>query len=476
MTEFDPTRRATLAGASSAFLGRSSIPFNPPVRAAATATVSVLDYIPSSLHDAIRQGLCRVDVTRFFQAATVAANGGRMQGDGPGGVVFVPAGTYPVSGVGIRDTIIRGEHRQASRIIASAGAGRGRFLLDAMLDRDGTSANTAGNGHAENLSIDGGRTGASGLRTYGGGCTAHDLNIAGATIGLAAGLPIWSTFSNIHCTNCEIGFHSFAIQSGDSGTSTTFMNCWANGSRRHGFHLTQLTYSSLLNCAAQDSGENGFYVEGDANGSSAAYSLQFVGCGNEGHGRPFYFRKCRDLTVIGARVIVPAADVDHITFDDSAGSIRDFSTVGPPRPPSLSVRLVNHGAPPGGVLIDGSIVAIDPKSRSAYTVIGGGANDRSGLQTPSLTLSTSNSMASAQLEAVGGLAAMTWRAGSTRLATFPLRGGTIVSAPPASDLADVVDQNEVAISLTADLQGLRFLFKDGDGRLRVVQVAGQIVD
>lgn len=476
MTEFDPTKRATLVCAGGTLLSRSSIPFVPPIGAAATATVSVLDYIPASLHAAIREGRCRTDLTRFFQAAVVAVNAGKMQGEGRGGIVFVPIGTYPVSGIGIRDTIIRGEHRQGSRIVAAAGIDRNRFLLDAMLDRDGISANTAGNGHAENLSIDAGRSGASGLRTYGGGCTAHDLTIVGAAIGLAVGLPIWSTFSNIHCVDCDTGFHSFALQSGDSGTSTTFLNCWANRSHRHGFHLTQLMYSSLINCAAQDSGENGFYVQGDANGSPAAYSLQFIGCGNEGRGRPFYFRKCRDLTVIGARVVAPAADADHITLDDSAGSIRDVSTVGPPRPPALSVRLLNHGAPPGGVLLDGSIVAIDPRSRSAYTIVGGSANDQGGLQAPSLTLSASNDTASTQVEKIGDLPAMTWRAGATRLASFPLRGGTILSAPPADDLATAVGRDEVAIALTDDRRGLRFLFKDGDGRVRAVQVAGLIVD
>jgi len=479
MTEFDPIRRATLAGASYALLGGSSR--SPSLaatssNAAAFPTVSVLDHIPAALRPGIREGLCSTDLTPFFQAAVIAANGGKARGAGPGGVVFVPVGTYPVSGIGIRDTIIRGERRQGSRIIASSKVTRGVFLLDAMLDRDGATANTVGNGYAENLSIDAGHSGASGLRTYGGGCAAHDLTITGAAIGLAAGLPIWSTFSNIHCSDCETGFYSFALQSGDSGTSTTFLNCWANQSKRHGFHITQLMYSSLLNCAAQDSGDNGFYVEGDANGSPAAYSLQFVGCGNEGGGRPFYFRKCRDLTIIGARVVSPNAKVDFITLDDSAGSIRDVSTVGPPIPPALSVRLLNHGAPPGGVLIDGSIVTVDPRSRSAFTVIGGKVNEQIGLQAPSFTLSVPSAAVSARLEMAGNVAAMTWHAGSTRLAAFPLRGGAIISAPPASDLSHAMERDDVSIALTADRGGLRFLFKDNHGRLRVVQIAGQIVD
>lgn len=76
----------------------------------------------------------------------------------------------------------------------------------------------------------------------------------------------------------------------------------------------------------------------------------------------------------------------------------------------------------------------------------------------------------------GDIAAMTLRAGITRLATFPLRGGTILSAPPATDLAKVMERDDVAITLTADRRGLRFLFKDGDGRTRAIQVAGQLID
>ena len=189
MNDFDPTRRAALIGSSSALLSRSSLPYTPAVRPAATATVSVLDYIPQGLHDAIRRGSCQKDLTKYFQAATVAANDGKMGGAGPGGVVMVPAGTYLVSTIGIRDTIVRGEHRDSTRIVAIKGGARDRFLLDAMLDRDGVSKNTHGNGYAESLTIDAGRTGASGLRTYGGGVAVRDVAIVDAAIGLSAGHP-----------------------------------------------------------------------------------------------------------------------------------------------------------------------------------------------------------------------------------------------------------------------------------------------
>lgn len=472
---FDPARRAALAAAGGALLSGPSARYKTPAgRPTSLKTVSVMDHIPPDLHDLIRNGRCTTDLSRFFQAATVVANGGEERGEGSGGIVFIPAGTYPVAGIGIRDTIVVGEHRQGSRIVAASPTGG--FLLDAMLDRDGGTANTAGNGYACNLTIDAAHSGASGLRTYGGGCAVQNLTIVGARTGLAAGLPIWSTFSNIHVVDCVTGFHTFAQQPGDSGTSSTFLDCWANRCKRYGFHLTQLMYSSLINCAAQESGDTNFYVEGDANASPAAYSLQFIGCGTEGGGKPFYLRKCRDLTLVGARVIAPDAGVDHITFDDSAGSIRDFSTVGPPRRPALSLRLVNHGAPPGGVLVDGSIVVTDPASEAFYTIVGGSVNGRVGLQTPALHLSGELGAATAQLELAGPAAALAWRSGQARLAAFPLQGGTILSAPPSGNLAAALDADEVGVSLTPSRNGLRFLFKDRDGATRMVEIQGRIVD
>ena len=475
MTKIELTRRATLATVGGALISRSSTPVGgtSPV-SPMSATVSVMDHIPVELHASIKNGRCALDLAPFFQAAAVAANSGVARGAGPGGVVFVPAGTYPVSIVGIRETIILGEHRESTRIVAAPSARVERFLLDAMLDRDGVTQNTNGGGFASNLSIDAANSGASGLRTYGGGCTAHDLTITGARIGLAIGLPIWSTFQNIHVVGCGTGIFTFALNEGDSGTSTTFTNCWAVESKQYGFHITQLMYSSLINCVSQDCDGINFYVEGDRNGSPAAYSLQIFGCGTEGRGKPFHLKKCRDFTLIGARIVGPTRSVDHITLEDSAGSIRDFSTPGPPVSPAVSVRLVNHGAPPGGVLIDDSIVVIDPKFQAYFTVVGGSLNGGAGIQATALTLSTPIGGASTQPELLGRAPAITWRSDHTRIAAFGLHGGTILSAVPNPDLVQAIEPGDVAISLTADGSSLRLSFKDAVGRTRAVELPGRL--
>lgn len=435
-----------------------------------------MDHIPVSLHDMIRKGRCVVDLAPFFQAAAVAANGNVVKGAGPGGVVLVPVGVYPVSCVGIRDTAIIGEHREGSRIVAAEGAQYSQFLLDAMLDRDGITRNTSGGGSASNLSIDAAGKRACGLRTYGGGCVVRDVTITGARVGLAAGLPIWSTFMNIYTQDCETGIHTFGVELGDSGTSTTFVNCWTNRSRKFGFHVTQLMYSSFINCVSQDSDHINFFLEGNCNGSPAAYSLQMVGCGVEGGGKPFYIKKCRDFTLLGARIVSPGPNVDHVTLDDSAGSIRDFSTVSPPLAPFQSVRLVNHGAPLGAVLLDNSIAQIDPESTPYFTIIGGRINGEAGIQTPAWRLNLPSGSANARLEAVGSSNALVWRSSKARLAAFGLDGGTVLSAVPNADLMPAIEPGEVAISLTDDSRSLRFSFKDATGRMRAVEMVGRLVD
>ena len=268
------------------------------------------------------------DSTAAFQAAAVAANNGIVNGAGPGGTVYVPKGTYLVSRVGLRDTILVGENRDSTIIKCNANAVSAIYFLDAATDRDGTTANTAGGGGFQNLTVDGnGKTNVSGVRTYGGGAVIADMKVTGCQTGVALGLPIWATVRNVYSYSNNIGFFTYS-GAGDAATSTTFIDCWADACTTYGFHITQLYYSSFINSVAQNCGTRNWYVEGDANGLPAVYSLQFLGCATEGTGVPFYFKKVRELTVINPRVISPASGVDLITFDNCTGSITDFSTPG----------------------------------------------------------------------------------------------------------------------------------------------------
>jgi len=302
----------------------------------ASRGVSVLDFIPKSKWAGIKAGTNNDDLTAYFQAAAAACRRSSAAVAAQAvGTVFVPGGRYHITEVGIQGVVLRGESREGTVLRAFSAGASSRFMLDGMLTPDTVTKTTVGTGWAENLSIEGtmangSPSGRSGLRTYGGGNYTHNLGIRNCATGFACGLPIWQTIANLFIQSCNVGFYTFHDSPGDNGTSLTVLNCWTLSCATYGFHISQLYYSSFINCVSQDAGVHNWYLEGNLNGTVACYSLQFIGCATEGHGTPFYFKRGRDITIINPRIIIPDATVDYITFDDTTGSISDFSTVSTP--------------------------------------------------------------------------------------------------------------------------------------------------
>jgi len=324
------------------------------------AMVNVLDYGA--------KGDGATNDTAAFQAAAVAANNGIVAGAGPGGTVYVPRGTYMVSRVGLRDTVLIGENRDSTIIKCNTNAGSAIYFLDAATDRDGTTANTAGGGGFQNLTVDGNsRTNVNGIRTYGGGVTIANMVVKNCGTGVALGLPIWTNVRNVYSVSNATGFFTYS-GAGDAATSTTFIDCWADACTTYGFHITQLYYSSFINSVAQNCGTNNWYVEGNANGLPAVYSLQFIGCATEGTGVPFYFKKVRELTVINPRVLAPASGVDLITFDNCTGSITDFSSPGPLTGGAYQLKVLD-AVSTGSIKIFGGDVTYNPTDSTAADAI-----------------------------------------------------------------------------------------------------------
>ena len=333
--------------------------------------ISVLDFIPSTLHADIEAGTSTTDVSQYFQQAAIAANFGQVAGEGRQGSVFVPNGTYRINRVGIRDTIFIGESRQGTMLKALTPGTN--FIMDATLDRDGVNTNTRGRGWCESMTIDANDTGRSCLRVYGGGNRPANLHLTNGDVGLSAGLPIWSRFENIHSEKNAVGFFTYHAVSGDIGTSATFIDCWADTCAQYGFRITQLAYSSFISCVAQDSGTHNWFVDGNAGGVPAVYSLIFMTCASEGSGTPFYMKKVRDLTLLNPRVIgIPT--VDYVVLDDAQGSIRDFSAVATPQAGKKHLRVMNHTSGTGSILLDSSIVTYDSADDIYFTIQGGNTN------------------------------------------------------------------------------------------------------
>lgn len=424
------------------------------------ATVNVLDYgaDPTGVSDS----------TAAFQAAAVAANNGIVTGAGPGGTVYVPKGTYLVSRVGLRDTILIGEDRDSTIIRCNTNAGSPIYFLDAATDRNGTTANTAGGGGFQNLTVDGdNKTNVSGIRTYGGGVTIANMKVTKCVTGVALGLPIWANVRNVYSYNNNDGFFTYS-GAGDLATSTTFQDCWADTCAASGFYITQLTYSSFINCTSQNCGANGFLVDGNTNGVTFTVSLQFIGCANEGGtGIPFYFRKIRDLTVIGPRLFSPPA-VDLMRWDDCTGTIIDYAHSGSVSPNYL-LSVVNYTGGNGGIVLVGGQVTYNTTSEAAISVLGG-ANGNNVAQAfrHAWNNATAAQRVYAEVGDIDGYTGLLFKdnsgnrlAGLRRIGT-PLFATNGAIGTPATNL----NNGDVSFYVDTGASKLTFVCKDGSGNVK----------
>jgi hypothetical protein len=185
---------------------------------------------------------------------------------------------------------------------------------------------------------------------------------------VALGLPIWASVRNVYSYNNNDGFFTYS-GAGDLATSTTFQGCWADGCTGSGFYITQLTYSSFIDCVSQNCGGNGFLVDGSTNGLVFTAALQFIGCAHEGGADiPFYFKKIRDLTVIGPRLFSPPSGKDLMRWEDCTGTIIDYGHSGSVSPNYL-LSVTNYTAGAGGIKILGGDVTYDPSNAAAVSAI-----------------------------------------------------------------------------------------------------------
>lgn len=298
--------------------------------------ISVLAHIPAAMHQDIKDGVNTDDLTPYFQLAAEAAFG-ELAPEMDMGTLFVPNGLYHVTSIGIGRIKVVGESTSGTVLKAySSGAG-GDYMLNAKIDVDGFTTNTSGAGWCENLTLDGAVLGSGDEPSGRSGLQSFAYNNSSSVVlkhlycGMNIEMPMWSRIENIYAFRCGIGFLVAASPDGQSGTSTTFTNCWANESVSYGFQIGALTYSSFINCvsqAASGHGGIGFYLLGDWNGPTTAnVAVQLIGCGHEGGGLPFYFQRCLELTVIAPRIVNPDTDKNLLSFAGSRGTVIDFSSV-----------------------------------------------------------------------------------------------------------------------------------------------------
>ncbi len=134
--------------------------------------------------------------------------------------------------------------------------------------------------------------------------------------GIAISTPIMNNFKNVTVRKC-VG-DAFNVW---SGTSTSFLNCYANNATETGFILTNMTYSTLQGCAAEGAGV-GFYFDNSK-------SISVMGCGTEAivdRGGAFNGYAYRSIN--GSNAITLYDCYDRIsetgTFSESAGGLLDY--------------------------------------------------------------------------------------------------------------------------------------------------------
>lgn len=96
-----------------------------------------------------------------------------------------------------------------------------------------------------------------------------------------AGIVMQDTFKTVF-ENCVVFDFNLGFYIA-KGTSTTMINCWAREYKLYGYNLSEMTYTSLINCAAdtsptsEDEGQIAYYI-------ADSYALSLVSCGAEHSG------------------------------------------------------------------------------------------------------------------------------------------------------------------------------------------------
>ncbi|MGW1546668.1 glycosyl hydrolase family 28-related protein [Streptomyces sp. NPDC002346] len=193
-----------------------------------------------------------------------------------GGTVYLPAGTYRLtgplavsSGITLLGAGSKASVLQQTSTTANALTG---VDIDGFAMRDLQLAGPA-SGTGYGLII----TRSTRDNTYKinlDRCYIRDFGLDGIRLSNA----IVSTFTDVICeTNGRYGFNLHGVSGGAAGTSCALTACYANGNTSSGYHIDTMTYCAFTGCAA-DSNPIGYEIIG-AGGESQGIS--FNGCGAE---------------------------------------------------------------------------------------------------------------------------------------------------------------------------------------------------
>ena len=206
-----------------------------------------------------------------------------------GDPIWLPSGTYRIT------EPIQIAHNGQSRLLAGtatsikkdgtvirfegdADSGIGVFEMP-----DGTTEAPA----IKNIHVDVNRNADFGIRmgTPDGNVTEAVLDGVTVTDAAVDGIhlvrPIVTSIRD--CSVYGSGRDGFHVVGG--GTSVVFMTNYAQACGRHGYYLSQLNYSSFVNCASDDNAGTGYSIDN----RSARKGISFYSCGAENNGEQGYY-------------------------------------------------------------------------------------------------------------------------------------------------------------------------------------------
>jgi hypothetical protein len=205
------------------------------------------------------------DDTAAIQAAIAANPDDR-------GVVYLPAGTYGISGpLTIQSGVtLIGDGDETTTIVQAATSGAtitGTDIIRLNIRDLSLVGPNSGTGVGLALDLD-----AQPATAY--------INLSRVTVrdfgshGVDVENPIVSTFNRVAAQgNGGDGIYLHGQVAGAAGTSVVMNACYGNGNTGVGIHLYNMVYSSLVGCAA-DGNSVGHHIEG-------CHAVTLVGCGAE---------------------------------------------------------------------------------------------------------------------------------------------------------------------------------------------------
>ncbi|WP_294277565.1 hypothetical protein [uncultured Sphingomonas sp.] len=425
---------------------------------------------PQTLKEKLGQSVSTAD---FVDPQQAVARFGASVTQGVSAKVHVARGTTMADSIGAQGTALVGDARVGSVIKARSGGASS--LIDARLNRDGTTANTQGHAHIENLSLDLNNKARVGATVYGGSNIVRNTqiyNLTSGSTGLGIQYVLMTRVDQVTVTGGGIGFEVNVdpLHAGDVNTSLVMTVAWSLRSGT-GFKVDHLQYSTFLSCCSQEATGWGYIFDGATGDAVTSMNgITVISCGSEVNaGGAFYMKGQRSTSLINP-FIIPVPNADTVRWESSIGQIVGLRDTAIHTGGTVGLRIVSPLGL-GLLLIDGGdfpMLASDLKYCTFRAAIVNGAL-RDSVTNLWFNAAVDSQMVQERIEAVpGDFPALKRKSASGMvLGGERISGGHFISnGGPLVDPANALAANEGF--QWWDATGLKTIVKLSDGTIKLL--------